>query len=81
MATEAAAALLDWGVTEFGLHRVYGRCHARPGGGGNGDGGGGGGLPITGASVFTVAAAGIPLVLIGVVALWHTRRIRWVVRK
>lgn len=51
----------------------------RPGGGG--DGGGGGGLPITGASIFTIAAAGVLLVLIGVVALWHTRRIRWVVKK
>ncbi|MGW3785280.1 GNAT family N-acetyltransferase [Micromonospora chokoriensis] len=29
LATEAAAALVDWGFTEFGLHRVYGRCHAR----------------------------------------------------
>ncbi|MEU7948300.1 hypothetical protein AB0C50_26750 [Micromonospora taraxaci] len=50
----------------------------RPGGGGDG---GGGGLPVTGASIFTVAAAGVLLVLIGVVALWHTRRIRWVVKK
>lgn len=29
LATEAAAALLDWGFGEFGLHRVYGRCHGR----------------------------------------------------
>ncbi|MEV6345220.1 GNAT family protein [Actinoplanes sp. NPDC051851] len=29
LATEAAAALLDWGFGEFGLHRVYARCHAR----------------------------------------------------
>ncbi|MEW2427484.1 GNAT family N-acetyltransferase [Micromonospora sp. NPDC047644] len=29
LATEAAAALVDWGFTEVGLHRVYGRCHAR----------------------------------------------------
>ncbi|MEU8156175.1 GNAT family N-acetyltransferase [Micromonospora sp. NPDC048986] len=29
LATEAATALLAWGFTEFGLHRVYGRCHAR----------------------------------------------------
>lgn len=29
LATEAAAALLDWGFTEFGLHRIYARCHAR----------------------------------------------------
>ncbi|RAO39423.1 Ribosomal-protein-alanine N-acetyltransferase [Micromonospora saelicesensis] len=29
LATEAATALLDWGFTEFGLHRVYGRCHGR----------------------------------------------------
>ncbi|MEO3771087.1 hypothetical protein [Micromonospora sp. B9E7] len=49
----------------------------RPGGGD----GGGGGLPVTGASIFTIAAAGILLVLIGVVALWHTRRVRWVVKK
>ncbi|MDG4810086.1 GNAT family protein [Micromonospora sp. WMMD1120] len=29
LATEAAAALLGWGFGEVGLHRVYGRCHAR----------------------------------------------------
>ncbi|MFJ8582175.1 GNAT family N-acetyltransferase [Micromonospora sp. NPDC093277] len=29
LATEAAAALLDWGFDEFGLHRVYARCHGR----------------------------------------------------
>jgi len=29
LATEAASALLDWGFDEFGLHRIYGRCHAR----------------------------------------------------
>ncbi|MEU1588081.1 GNAT family N-acetyltransferase [Micromonospora sp. NPDC005710] len=29
LATEAATALLDWGFTEFGLHRVFGRCHCR----------------------------------------------------
>ena len=28
LATEAAAALLDWAFTDFGLHRVYARCHA-----------------------------------------------------
>ncbi|QLQ35775.1 GNAT family N-acetyltransferase [Micromonospora robiginosa] len=28
LATEAAAALLDWGFAEFGLHRVVARCHA-----------------------------------------------------
>jgi RimJ/RimL family protein N-acetyltransferase len=28
LATEAATALLDWGFGEFGLHRVYARCHA-----------------------------------------------------
>lgn len=28
LATEAATAVLDWGFNEFGLHRVYGRCHA-----------------------------------------------------
>ncbi len=27
LATEAAAAVLDWGFTEFGLHRIYARCH------------------------------------------------------
>ncbi|MEV0455705.1 GNAT family N-acetyltransferase [Catellatospora methionotrophica] len=27
LATEAASALLDWGFGEFGLHRVYARCH------------------------------------------------------
>ncbi|WBB74141.1 GNAT family N-acetyltransferase [Micromonospora sp. WMMD1128] len=29
LATEAAAALLHWGFTEFGLHRIYARCHGR----------------------------------------------------
>jgi RimJ/RimL family protein N-acetyltransferase len=29
LATEATAALLDWGFEEFGLHRVYARCHGR----------------------------------------------------
>ncbi|MEU8159916.1 GNAT family N-acetyltransferase [Micromonospora parva] len=29
LATEAAAAVLAWGFDEFGLHRVYGRCHGR----------------------------------------------------
>ncbi|MEU2611461.1 GNAT family protein [Micromonospora sp. NPDC007271] len=29
LATEAATALLDWGFSEMGLHRIYGRCHAR----------------------------------------------------
>ncbi|NES13839.1 MULTISPECIES: GNAT family N-acetyltransferase [Micromonospora] len=29
LATEAAAALLDWGFGEFGLHRVQARCHGR----------------------------------------------------
>ncbi len=28
LATEAVAALLCWGFEKFGLHRVYGRCHA-----------------------------------------------------
>lgn len=28
LATEAARTLLDWGFGEFGLHRVYARCHA-----------------------------------------------------
>lgn len=27
LATEAAAALVNWGFTEFGLHRIYARCH------------------------------------------------------
>ncbi|QDY10895.1 GNAT family N-acetyltransferase [Micromonospora sp. HM134] len=29
LATEAATALMDWGFTEFGLHRIYARCHGR----------------------------------------------------
>ncbi|MBM0231041.1 GNAT family N-acetyltransferase [Micromonospora sp. STR1_7] len=29
LATEAVAALVDWGFDEVGLHRVFGRCHAR----------------------------------------------------
>ncbi|MFD2762987.1 GNAT family N-acetyltransferase [Micromonospora eburnea] len=29
LATEAAAALVDWGFNEFGLHRIYARCHGR----------------------------------------------------
>ena len=29
LATEAATAVLDWGFDEFGLHRVYARCHSR----------------------------------------------------
>ncbi|WP_030489807.1 GNAT family N-acetyltransferase [Micromonospora chokoriensis] len=29
LATEAATALLAWGFDEFGLHRIYGRCHGR----------------------------------------------------
>ncbi|MEU8261447.1 GNAT family N-acetyltransferase [Micromonospora sp. NPDC048999] len=29
LATEAAAALLDWGFDGFGLHRIYARCHGR----------------------------------------------------
>ncbi|GLW27761.1 GNAT family N-acetyltransferase [Actinoplanes regularis] len=29
LATEAATALLDWGFNEFGLHRIYARCHGR----------------------------------------------------
>ncbi|MFG1605760.1 GNAT family N-acetyltransferase [Actinoplanes sp. NPDC049265] len=28
LATEAVTAMLEWGFTEFGLHRVHGRCHA-----------------------------------------------------
>jgi RimJ/RimL family protein N-acetyltransferase len=28
LATEAAAAVLDWAFGEWGLHRVYARCHA-----------------------------------------------------
>lgn len=27
LATEAAAAVVDWGFNEFGLHRIYARCH------------------------------------------------------
>ncbi len=48
-------------------------------GGDNGDEGGG--LPITGAPIFTIAAAGIMLILIGIGALWCTRRVRWVAKK
>ncbi|MBQ1031620.1 GNAT family N-acetyltransferase [Micromonospora sp. C97] len=29
LATEAATAVLAWAFDEFGLHRVYGRCHGR----------------------------------------------------
>jgi RimJ/RimL family protein N-acetyltransferase len=29
LATEAVAALLDWGFNEFGLHRIHARCHGR----------------------------------------------------
>jgi RimJ/RimL family protein N-acetyltransferase len=29
LATEAATALMDWGFDEFGLHRIYARCHSR----------------------------------------------------
>jgi RimJ/RimL family protein N-acetyltransferase len=29
LATEAATALMDWGFREFGLHRIYARCHNR----------------------------------------------------
>ncbi|MDG4758038.1 GNAT family N-acetyltransferase [Micromonospora sp. WMMD710] len=29
LATEAVTALVDWGFDEAGLHRVFGRCHAR----------------------------------------------------
>ncbi|MFI1194530.1 GNAT family N-acetyltransferase [Micromonospora sp. NPDC020750] len=29
LATEAVTALLDWGFDEFGLHRIYARCHGR----------------------------------------------------
>ncbi len=47
-------------------------------GGDNGDEGGG--LPITGAPIFTIAAAGIMLILIGIGALWCTRRVRWVAK-
>ncbi len=49
--------------------------------GGQGNGGEGGGLPITGAPIFTIAAAGIMLILIGMAALWRTRRVRWVAKK
>ncbi|MBQ1039088.1 hypothetical protein [Micromonospora sp. C81] len=43
-------------------------------------GGGGGGLPITGSPLLTIAAVGILLILIGMAALWRTRRLRWVVK-
>jgi RimJ/RimL family protein N-acetyltransferase len=29
LATEAATAVLDWGFNQFGLHRIYARCHSR----------------------------------------------------
>ncbi|MET8233268.1 GNAT family N-acetyltransferase [Micromonospora sp. NPDC005298] len=29
LATEAVAAMVGWGFDEVGLHRVFGRCHAR----------------------------------------------------
>ncbi|GIM89362.1 nucleic acid/nucleotide deaminase domain-containing protein [Paractinoplanes toevensis] len=52
------------------------------GGPGDGDDGGeGGGLPITGAPIFTIAAAGLLLILIGMAAVWRTRRVRWVAKK
>ncbi|WP_433650856.1 hypothetical protein ACQP2C_31395 [Micromonospora zamorensis] len=43
-------------------------------------GGGGGGLPITGSPILTIVAVGILLILIGMAALWRTRRLRWVVK-
>ncbi|PYC71054.1 hypothetical protein C7C45_11545 [Micromonospora arborensis] len=46
-------------------------------GGEDGGGGGGGGLPITGAPIFAIAAAGVLLILIGMAVLWRTRRVRW----
>ncbi|MEU7802276.1 hypothetical protein AB0J14_21995 [Micromonospora arborensis] len=47
------------------------------GGEDGGGGGGGGGLPITGAPIFAIAAAGVLLILIGMAVLWRTRRVRW----
>jgi RimJ/RimL family protein N-acetyltransferase len=29
LATEAATAILEWGFNQFGLHRIYARCHSR----------------------------------------------------
>jgi RimJ/RimL family protein N-acetyltransferase len=29
LATEAATAVMEWGFNEFGLHRIYARCHSR----------------------------------------------------
>ena len=29
LATEAATAVLEWGFNQFGLHRIYARCHSR----------------------------------------------------
>ncbi|MEH1099425.1 GNAT family N-acetyltransferase [Micromonospora sp. CPCC 205561] len=31
LATEAATAVMDWGFSEFDLHRIYARCHSRNG--------------------------------------------------
>jgi hypothetical protein len=51
-----------------------------PNGNSGNNGGQGGGLPITGAPVFAIAGVGVLLVLFGLLALWRTRRIRWVAR-
>ena len=50
-------------------------------GGQNGGEGEGGGLPITGAPVFAIAGVGMVLVLFGLLALWRTRRVRWVAKR
>ncbi|MFC7279477.1 nucleic acid/nucleotide deaminase domain-containing protein [Paractinoplanes rhizophilus] len=51
-------------------------------GGSHGNNGGqGGGLPITGAPVFAIAVIGVALILFGLVAVWRTRRVRWVAKR
>ncbi|MFF5294634.1 hypothetical protein [Paractinoplanes globisporus] len=52
-----------------------------PGGTAGGGQGGGGGLPITGAPIFAIAAAGIVLIVIGLAALGRKRRIRFVAKQ
>ena len=46
-----------------------------------GDGGEGGGLPITGAPILTIAGVGLVLIVFGLLALWRTRRVRWVAKR
>ncbi|CCH22001.1 hypothetical protein [Micromonospora lupini] len=48
------------------------------GGDPDGGGGGGGGLPVTGAPLYGIVGAGVVLIVVGLLALWRTRRVRWV---